>query len=185
MWKCEYLYVCLFNKAQCDRWAENETDTIQCQRAEKFGFISRHNRVPKWKPHHPPSAGKNIQFLSRWTGTGEKTHFSALTLALPYFIFSIFTKNIAFLLLFQVIGIRDVSSIYEVPILMQTQSIVKLFNAKLNLDIMNRAESPNFMSRWRNLAARWRSNLSIDIDNQNLCRNKEVDFAAEHTFICK
>ncbi|XP_065203834.1 CTP synthase 2-like [Planococcus citri] len=52
----------------------------------------------------------------------------------------------------EVICIHDLSSIYKVPVLMESQGIVQLFSSKLNLDIMRFPKSPEFMQQWKELA---------------------------------
>lgn len=53
----------------------------------------------------------------------------------------------------QVICIHDLSSIYRVPLLMESQGIVKFFHKRLQLDITMPLPR-KFMSKWRDLAAR-------------------------------
>lgn len=60
----------------------------------------------------------------------------------------------------QVICIHDLSSIYRVPLLMESQGIVDFFNDRLQLNLAMPLPR-KFMSKWRDLATRYQSFLKI------------------------
>jgi CTP synthase len=59
----------------------------------------------------------------------------------------------------QVLGVHDVSSVYHVPLLLDSQGIVKYFRSRLNLDQVNIPKhcldsGLNLGQRWKDLTRR-------------------------------
>lgn len=62
----------------------------------------------------------------------------------------------------QVFGVHDVSSIYHVPLLLQSQGIIEYLQKRLRLDKINvskamRAQGESLEKRWKEMTSRYAS----------------------------
>ena len=65
-----------------------------------------------------------------------------------------FTVGILFVTYFKVLCIHDLSSIYRVPILLESQGVLEFLNDRLQLNIPM-PPPRKFMSKWKDLAERF------------------------------
>jgi len=66
-----------------------------------------------------------------------------------------FLLNSVYSITLQVISVKDCSSIYSVPILLEEQNLIPLFNERLQLKLPNPSKRMLFKSKWRDLALRY------------------------------